>query len=134
MSEQQQSIVRVIEVMQDNLILLNGLVTVRDALVKMKETGDKAVLVDKRDENDEYGLVLLSDIAKQVLAHNRAPARVNLYEVMSKPVVSVRSTMDIRYCARLFERMGIAVAPVIDIDEVLGMVRYEDLVLSGMVP
>ncbi|MFP4146349.1 MAG: CBS domain-containing protein [Halorhodospira sp.] len=134
MSEQQQSIVRVIEVMQDNLILLNGLVTVRDALVKMKETGDKAVLVDKRDENDEYGLVLLSDIAKQVLAHNRAPARVNLYEVMSKPVVSVRSSMDIRYCARLFERMGIAVAPVIDIDEVLGMVRYEDLVLSGMVP
>lgn len=132
MSEEQSPPTRVGDVMRDNLIVLNGVVTVQDALLKLRETGDRAVLVDKRSKHDEYGLVLLSDIAKKVLAPDRAPERVNLYEIMSKPVVAVRPAMNIRYCARFFEQLGISVAPVIDQEEVLGMVRYEDLVLQGM--
>ena len=132
MSEEQNPPTRVGDVMRDKLIVLNGVVTVQDALLKLRETGDRAVLVDKRSKHDEYGLVLLSDIAKKVLAPDRAPERVNLYEIMSKPVVAVRAAMNIRYCARFFEQLGISVAPVIDQEEVLGMVRYEDLVLHGM--
>ena len=52
--------------------------------------------------SDEYGMVLLSDIAKQVLAKDRSPKRVNIYEIMAKPVLSVQPDMDIRYCARMF--------------------------------
>lgn len=87
----------------------------------------------KRDENDEYGLVLVSDIAKKVLAPHRAPDRVNLYEIMSKPVLSVLPDMQVRYCARLFNQFGLTIAPVIDHDgRVLGMVNYDDLVLRGL--
>jgi predicted transcriptional regulator len=73
---------------------------------------------------------LFSDIAKQVIATNRAPERVNAYEIMAKPVISVRPDMNVRYCARLLERFGISHAPVIENDEVIGLVSYYLLVLG----
>jgi CBS domain-containing protein len=51
---------------------------------------------------------------------------------MSKPVVSVDPEMDIRYCARLFERFGLALAPVIQNRTVVGVVSYRDIVLRGL--
>jgi CBS domain-containing protein len=76
--------------------------------------------------------VLLADIARLVLARDRSPDRVNAYEVMSKPVIGVPPDMDIRYCARLFEKFGLSRAPVIDAGKVVGLVSYNDLVLKGM--
>ena len=106
--------------------------TVSDALSKMKHVETKTLIVDKRDDNDEYGVVLLSDIAKQVLAKDRAPDRVNIYEVMAKPTISVDPQMDIRYCARLFDRFHLSRAPVVDNREIVGFVSYTDMVIKGL--
>jgi predicted transcriptional regulator len=40
--------------------------------------------------------------------------------------------MNIRYCARLFHRFGISIAPVIEGDEIEGVVTYKQLVLQGL--
>ena len=82
--------------------------------------------------NDEYGILLISDIARKVLAVDRAPERVNVYEIMAKPVVGVNPDMDIRYCARLFDRLELTRAPVIENTKVVGMVSFTDLVLKGL--
>jgi len=124
--------VRVKDVMTDNYHLVDGLMMTDQALAKMKETGAVVLIVDKRNENDEYGIVLLSDIAREVLAVSRAPERVNIYEIMSKPVVSVDPNMDIRYCARLFNKLGFSYAPVIEKGKLLGIVGYADMLLKGL--
>jgi len=124
--------VRVKDVMTDNYQLVDGLMMADQALSKMKQTGAPVLIVDKRDDNDEYGIVLLSDIAREVLAVNRAPERVNIYEIMSKPVVGVTPNMDIRYCARLFNKLGFSYAPVIDKGQLLGIVGYADMLLEGL--
>jgi CBS domain-containing protein len=74
----------------------------------------------------------VSDIGRRVLAQNRAPDRVNVYEIMAKPVVTVRPDMDIRYCARLFDEFNLSRAPVVENGEVVGIVSFTDLVLRGM--
>ena len=124
--------IRTRDIMQDNYLEMDGLATVAEALAIMKEKELHVVIVKKRNDDDEYGVVLLADIAKKVLAKDQAPERVNIYEIMSKPVVSVDPLMDVRYCARLFERFGLSVAPVIEEDKVLGVVSYNDLVLKGL--
>ncbi|MDH5766583.1 MAG: CBS domain-containing protein [Gammaproteobacteria bacterium] len=126
-------LVRVRDVMKKEFDMVDGKMTVMDVLKAMKHIETKSLMVQKRHEDDEYGMVMLSDIAKQVLAKDRSPERVNIYEIMSKPVVSVRPGMDIRYCARLFERFGLSRAPVIDGGEVVGIVSYTDMVLHGLV-
>lgn len=127
-----EKIVRVRDVMKSKFDLVDGLTSVEDALRKMKHVETKCLLVNKRHENDEYGIVLIADIARQVLAKDRAPARVNIYEIMSKPVITIDPDMDIRYCARLFDKLGLSRAPVVENKELVGIVSYTDMVLIGM--
>jgi predicted transcriptional regulator len=124
--------IRVKDVMTDNYELVDGLMMVGEALAKMKASGVAVLIVDRRHSNDEYGIVLLSDIARGVLAVDRSPERVNIYEVMSKPVVSVDPDMDIRYCARLFHSLGFSYAPVIENDKLQGVIGYADMLLNGL--
>lgn len=130
----QRKIVRVRDVMKHGVDLADGMTTVANAMSEARHPETKCLVIRKRDENDEFGFVAYSDIAKQVLARDRAPERVNLYEIMTKPVLGVSPDMDIRYCVRLFENFGIARAPVIEHGEVLGIVGYTDIVLQGMHP
>ncbi len=111
---------------------VDGRIDVLSALKIMKKARTTSLVVKRRDENDEWGLVLFSDIAKKVIANNRAPERVNVYEIMQKPIVSIRPDMEIRYCARLFENCGISHAPVVEHGEIIGMVSYYRLVLHGL--
>jgi predicted transcriptional regulator len=128
----EKSIIRVSDVMKTDFDLVDGMDTVAEVLRNSRHAESKCFIVDTRHENDEYGIVLLSDIAKKVLACNKSPERVNIYEIMSKPVISVDPEMDIRYCARLFENFGLGRAPVIDKGKVVGVVGYTDIVLHGV--
>lgn len=119
--------------MKTEVDIVDGKMTVMQALTKMKHVETKSLIVEKRNVDDEYGMVLLSDIAKDVLAKDRSPDRINIFEIMSKPVINVDPNMDIRYCARLFERYGLSRAPVVENKQVIGVVSYTDMVLKGLV-
>jgi predicted transcriptional regulator len=120
------------EVMRTDVTEVDGTLTVLEAMKVMKKVGATCLIIKKRDARDEFGLLLFSDIAKQVIAKDRSPERVNTYEIMAKPVITVRPDMALRYCARLFERFGISHAPVVENDKVIGIVSYYLLVLGGL--
>ena len=120
------------QVMRTEVTTVSGRMSVFEALRIMKKVQATCLIVEKRNEQDEYGMLLFSDVAKEVIAKDRSPERVAVYEIMAKPVIFVRPEMDIRYCARLFERFGISHAPVIEGDEIVGIVSYYLIVLQGL--
>lgn len=120
------------QIMRKEVTFVNGRTDVFEALRIMKKVKATCLIVEKRSEHDEYGLLVFSDVAKEVLAKDRAPERVHVYEIMAKPIISIRPEMDVRYCARLFNNFGISHAPVIENGEVLGIVSYYLLVLEGL--
>lgn len=120
------------EIMRQDVTEVDGSIDVMEAMRIMKRVGATCLIVKKRDEQDEHGMLLFSDIAKQVIAKDRAPERVNVYEIMAKPVITVRPDMNIRYCARLFEKFGISHAPVVENERIIGIVSYYLLVLGGL--
>lgn len=120
--------------MRKEVTEVDGTLDVLSALKTMKEVKVTSLIVRRRNENDEYGMLLFSDIAKKVIAKDRAPERVNVYEIMAKPVLTVRPDMKIRYCARLFETFGISHAPVVEGDKIVGIVSYYLLVLHAIMP
>jgi len=125
-------IIRVREVMKSALTTIDGIATIGDALKKMKSAKTSVLIVNKRHENDEYGLITSGDIARHVLAKDRAPDRVNVYEIMTTPVITVSPDMDIRSCSRLFATYNLVRAPVLENNLIIGMVSPNSLVLDGL--
>ena len=128
----ERKVVRAKDVMSQDFAMVDGLITIKEAIEIFREKQVSVLLINKRNADDEYGILLLSDIAKKVLAQDRAPARVNVYEVMTKPVIGVDPQMDVRYCARLFDNFGLANAPVLANGAVMGVVGYNQIVLDGL--
>jgi len=125
-------ILRVRDVMKTDVDIVDGMATVIDALNNMKHPETRTLIVDKRHEDDEYGVVMFRDVARRVLARDRSPDRMNIYEIMSKPVVSVDPEMDVRYCIKLFDRFGLSRSPVVEKGKIIGLVSYTDIVLKGV--
>lgn len=125
-------IIRVKEVMKASFSCIDGAATISDALREMKAAGTSVLIVNKRHDDDEYGMITSGDIARKVLAKDRAPDRVNVYEIMTCPVIQLNPEMDIRFCSRLFATYNLVRAPVVENGKVIGMVSPNSLVLDGL--
>ena len=133
MMSTKRKVIRARDVMKQEYDIIDGRVTVMEALRTMRHVETKSLIVDKRHDDDEFGMVLISDIAREVLAKDRSPDRVNVYEIMTKPLMTVDPDMDIRYCARYFEKFKLSRAPVVEDKKVIGIISYTDMVLKGLV-
>ena len=121
---------RVADIMSSDVHSVEGLATVAEAMAAMRRHRIGSLVVNRRDADDEFGMLVVSDIASQVVAAGRAPERVHVYEVMSKPVLTLPSNMLARYATRLLVRLGLSRAVVVDHDRnLLGMATLRDLVL-----
>jgi signal-transduction protein with cAMP-binding, CBS, and nucleotidyltransferase domain len=120
---------RVSEVMTPSPRVIDGLATVREAVELMRRNSISSLVIDRRHDGDEYGLVVVSDIADKVIARGRSVARTNVYEIMSKPVLTLDAGMDIKYALRLLGRFGLSRALVTDDGNLVGIVTMRDMVL-----
>ena len=124
--------IRVADVMGAEVHTIDGLATVAEAVATMKRLHISSLVVNRRHDDDELGLITVSDLAREVVAHDRPPERVNVYEIMSKPALAVRSGMLARYAVRLLVRFGVSRALVVDEHGApLGLVTLRDLVLGS---
>lgn len=130
-TQSDHSALRVSDVMGTELHTIDGLATAAEAMAAMKRLQISSLVVNRRHDDDELGLITVSDLAREVITHDRAPERVNVYEIMSKPALTVRSGMLARYAVRLLVRFGVSRALVIDDQgSPLGLVTLRDLVLG----
>ena len=126
-----QPALRVREVMRTELHTIDGLATVSEAIALMRRHHVSSLAVPRRDDDDEMGLVGITDVARKVIAENRALERVNVYEIMTKPVLTLPSEMQARYAVRLLVRFGVSRAVVVDHDRnPVGIATLRDLVLG----
>ena len=119
---------RVGDVMMSNFTKVDGIMKVSDALHMMRGRKINAVLVEPRDDSDVYGIMTLKDIARKAIAPRRKLHEAHVYEIMSKPVLSVTSDMPIPFAARFLTNFNVSYAMVIENNAITGMVS-----LNGMV-
>ncbi len=124
------AIVRARDVMRKGLVTIDGMATAKEAAAKMRAEKVSYLLVDRRHPDDAWGIVVVQDFIKGVIIPGRSPAQVNVYEIMTKPVITVPADMDIRYATRLIYRAGIRRAPVDDKGEIVGMLSLRSLILD----
>jgi len=120
-------ITRVRDVMNSAVHVIDGLATIRQAIDFMREQKVNSLIIDKRGDDDEYGMVTVQDIAGKVIGPNHSVDRMNVYEIMSKPVLHVDATMNVRYAIRLLTRFKLSRALVVEEGKMTGIVTLRDM-------
>ena len=114
------------EIMTKNVITISGSATVAEAVKLMKENGLRALIVDRRSYGDPYGILSETDIVYKVAAFGHDPKTMRVYEIMTKPCVTVNPDLGVEYVARLFASTRIRRAPVVE-GELLGIISISDI-------
>lgn len=120
------------EAMVKNIIFIDGMATAKEAVDLMRKESVEALIVKKRYEEDAYGIVVVQDFIKGVIIQERTSDEVNVFEIMTKPVVSVPGKMDVRYVARLLVRTGLRMAPVEEDGKYIGMISLSSIILDNL--
>lgn len=131
MVSDKKSIVRAEDVLERSVVFIDGMATAQEAAAKMRAEKCRCLLVQKRHADDAWGIVVVQDFIKEVLVAGRSPGEVNIYEIMTKPVITVPADMDIRYVARLLYHAGIRRAPVERNGEIVGVISLSSLILDN---
>lgn len=125
------SIIRAKDVMLKQIVSIDGMATAREAAAKMRSEKAFSLLVNKRNADDAWGLVIVQDFIKGVIIPGRSPSEVNVYEIMTKPIITVPANMDIRYVARLMYSANLRRAPVEEGGKLVGMISLSSLILDN---
>ena len=120
------------DVMTKKVVFVDGMATAKEAVAIMRIEKVEALIVKKRHQQDAYGIVVLYDFVKGVIIPDKTSEEVNVFEVMTKPTISVPGNMDVRYVASLLMKVGLRMAPVEENGEYIGMVSLSDLILDNL--
>jgi len=127
-----KKIIIVEEVMSSSIYMINSMATIRDAVMLIDDKNVSSLVVERRDERDEFGILTIRDIAREVVAKDRAAERTNVYEVMQKPILTIKRDMNIKYAVALLTRFGVSRSIVVDHESTpVGVVTLRDMVLGS---
>jgi CBS domain-containing protein len=120
------------DIMTTDVVTISGDATVAEAVALMKNRGVRSLIVERRSEDDAYGIVTQRDVVYKVVAKGLDPNQVRVHEIMVKPLVVVNPNLEVQYVARLLANMGLSRAPVIGDHRLLGVVSLSDIVNKAM--
>ena len=122
--------IKVSDVMQTSLHMVSGLASVEEAMELMKREGVSSLVIERRDEHDEFGVVTVHDIAAEVISVNRSVQRTSVYQIMTKPALTLNADMHVRYAIRLLSSLRLNRALITKGKELQGLVTLRDMVLG----
>jgi CBS domain-containing protein len=122
-------LIRVGDVMRREPSVIDGMATAEEALALMSSRNISSLVVRRRDEDDEFGLVLIMDIAREIIGHERPLARTNVYEIMTKPAPMLDAEMNIKYAIRHMTRCNYTHCIVLRGRDLAGVVTLRDMAL-----
>lgn len=120
------------EVMTKKLVFVDGMATAKEAVDLMRSEKVEALIVSKRDPQDAFGIVVIHDFIDGVILPDKSSEEVHVYELMTKPVLSIPANMDARYVAHLLMKVGFRMAPVQEEGTFIGMVSLSDIILDNL--
>ena len=115
------------DIMTTDVATVRSSATVAQAVELMKARGWHALIVERRHEQDAYGIITEADIVYKVIAFGKDPAKVRVYEIMSKPCIVVNPDLGVEYVARLLAEHRLLRAPVIQ-GKLLGIISLVDII------
>ncbi|EHQ52989.1 signal transduction protein with CBS domains [Ectothiorhodospira sp. PHS-1] len=118
------------DIMVKDVAMISPLATIREAMREMRRHQVKSLVVDKRYEHDAYSIITYTTILRTIVAEEGDIDLINVYDVCSKPVISVPEGLEVKHVAKLMVNQGIRRIVVLRDNTLVGLVTMNDIVAS----
>ena len=115
------------QIMDDSVLSVNSTVPAYEAAKLMEESKTGAIVV--LENQVPVGLVTNRDLTIKLIAHSY-PSDTPLRRIMSAPLISISPQTDLRTAAELMTSRKIRKLPVIEDDEVIGIIVASEISLA----
>lgn len=116
--------------MMDLIVFIDPESTVTEALAKMRRRFINSLIVNKTEDNPEYGIITSTDICDKIVARELNPSQTKVSDIMSSPLITVNENMNLKECAQKMKGSHIHHVPVVDDDEnLVGMISATDFLV-----
>jgi len=106
--------------------------TVMEALTLMRRRYIHSLIVNKTNDNPEYGIITSTDISDKIVALDKNPTGVLVREIMTSPFMSVTSSMSLKECATIMNKHSIHHLPVADEGgNLVGLISDTDFLVAA---
>ncbi len=115
------------DVMTKDVAYIDGSAAVADAIKLMREKRVSSLVVNRRAQEDAWGILTRKDVVTKIVDPGKDPQSVKVHEIMTKPLVTVSPGLSLKYCARLMNNAGIRRAVVFDGKDIVGILSNTDI-------
>jgi len=116
--------IKISEIMNDNVVSVNIATSSSDA-AKMMEDNDVGTLI-VLEHSLPVGIITDRDFSIKITAHS-FPVDTPVRRIMSSPIISINSSSNLWIASDLMSSNKIRTLPVIDDDNVIGIITISDL-------
>jgi CBS domain-containing protein len=115
------------EVMTKYVFYIDGDKSVAEAIRLMRQERLSSLIVNGRRPDDAWGIMTRKDVVSKIVAPGKDPNEVKVFEIMSKPLVTVSPDLSVKDCAQLMQTKGIRRVAVYDGKAIVGLLSNTDI-------
>ena len=103
---------------------------VLEALSKMRRRFLNSLIVNKSEDNPEFGIITSTDVCDKIVAQERNPAETKIRDVMTSPILTIKPDCTVYECAKMMSKHHIHHLPVMDENKhIVGMISATDFLV-----
>jgi CBS domain-containing protein len=114
------------DIMISKVVTVRATISVKEAVDTMNEHGIGCLVVVEKES--PVGILTERDLLKRVLAKSKDPRKINVQEIMSKPLIVGKPDMLIEEVIKLMLDKKIKKLPIVENGKLLGLVTLTDIV------
>ena len=119
------------DIMTKPVVVIRSSATVENAIWLMRTKRVRSLIVEEFYQQGPYGIITERDIIYNVIAKGRSPHFVRVNQIMRRPCICIPMEATLQEAAKIFSETGIHRAPVIEHDQLLGIVSLTDILMKG---
>ncbi len=122
------------DIMTQPVVVIRSVATVANAIWIMRAQRVRSLVVEKLTPEVSYGMLTEKDIVYNVIAPGHNPGFVRVDDIMRHPCISLPPEASVQQAAQFLADANIHRAPVIQDNQLLGIVSVTDILDKGSLP
>ncbi|MEO0455260.1 MAG: CBS domain-containing protein [Cyanobacteria bacterium P01_A01_bin.114] len=119
------------DIMTSPVVMIRSSATVAHAIELMQARGVRSLIIDKCHADGPFGILTEKDIVYNVTAQGGDPAHVRVCSIMRQPCIQISIEATVQEAAQTLAAAAVHRAPVIEHNEILGIVSVTDILGKG---